>query len=185
MSSTTVIEAVKWAQLHCHPSVACPSVTHVSVVLQRHAGVSLRLSYRISGEQLAIRVPALSPATRRDELWKHTCAELFVIALDDEPYCEFNFSPSQEWAAYEFSSYRRGMQPANCAAPKLHVEQTAQLLSLDIDVELPKKWQAVRPWQLGLSLVLEDDTGRCSHWALRHDADRPDFHQRDSMTLIL
>jgi hypothetical protein len=51
-------------------------------------------------------VPPFAGAGRQDDLWKTTCFELFVKA--GAGYSEFNFAPSERWAAYDFTGYRDG-----------------------------------------------------------------------------
>ena len=44
-------------------------------------------------------------------------SRLFVTPDGPEPaICEFNFSPSSEWAAYRFDGYREGMRSCRCSA---------------------------------------------------------------------
>jgi hypothetical protein len=47
---------------------------------------------------------------RADELWKTTCFELFLSVSGQGDYYELNFSPSGNWNAYHFDSYREGMK---------------------------------------------------------------------------
>ena len=53
-------------------------------------------------ERFAISEPA--EPTRADELWKTTCFEAFLRPLGEERYREWNFAPSSQWAAYDFTS---------------------------------------------------------------------------------
>jgi hypothetical protein len=39
--------------------------------------------------------------------------------------------------------------------------------------------------QLGLTAVIEDDSGNLSYWALRHAPGNPDFHDPDGFALEL
>ncbi len=38
---------------------------------------------------------------------------------------------------------------------------------------------------IGLSAVVEDESGALSHWALRHPPGKPDFHHREAFALEL
>src|SRR3979490_1310679 len=46
-------------------------------------------------------------------LWQHTCFEAFLAAPGVAGYYEFNFTPTLDWAAYQFTDYRDGMTPAD------------------------------------------------------------------------
>lgn len=162
-------------QLHCHPHTACTSIS-VSCDIQRREE-KLILSYKIVGDISVVLVPDLKHAARTDELWRHSCAELFVGALDSEKYLEFNFAPTSQWAAYEFEAYRRGLIPLMCDAPKIETIRTLNCLAINVSLVLQKEW-ASKQLQVGISMVIENKAGQCSYWAMRH-GEKPDFHQRD------
>ena len=147
---------------------------------------------------LAPVLPPLTGATpgRHDGLWRATCCELFLAAAQDaEAYYEFNFSPSGDWAAYAFDGRRRGMRAffwpggsgaggVGSAAPDLQrhlsvlaspvTPRDAPMHRLEVLVRLP-----ALPWagayRVVPTVVLETAAGR-SHWAVRHPAAQPDFH---------
>ena len=125
----------------------------------------------------------MTPA-RRDNLWRHTCGELFIAARNGSAYREFNFSPSGEWAAYDFTGPRQRAADPTLAAPAIELRRTADALVLVAN--LPRAALPAAPrLDLGLSAVVEADDGTLSYWALRHLAPAPDFHQRDSFALTL
>ena len=102
-------------------------------------------------------------------------------------YHEFNFAPSGEWAAYAFSGYRNGGPLANEEMrPHIEVRSSRSWLELESLVRLDSL-SAVHPratLRVGLSAVIEDND--ClSYWALRHPADKPDFHDADGFTLLI
>ena len=114
---------------------------------------------------------------RADELWRTTCLEAFLRADGEESYREWNFAPSGQWAAYDFTSRREGMAMADVGAPpyiRLEDNLTWWTLGATIAVE------AGLAWRLGLSAVLEEVGGAKSYWALAHPpGDTPDFHHPD------
>ena len=113
---------------------------------------------------------------RADQLWRQTCFEAFLSVRGEEAYREWNFAPSLQWAAYDFTAYREGMVPADVAEPYLRVEDNLTWFALGATVAVP----AEGPWQLGLSAVIEEESGAKSFWALAHpDPDKPDFHHPD------
>lgn len=109
---------------------------------------------------------------RADELWKTTCFEAFLRGLGEEGYREWNFGPSGEWAAYDFTGRRAGMSNADAADPYIRVEDNLTWWALGASIAVP----ADTNWELGLSAVLEEKDGTKSYWALTHGSDTPDFH---------
>ncbi len=137
----------------------------------------------------ALRLPEARPSVAADELWRHTCCELFVGIAGDAAYREFNWSPSGQWAAYGFSAYRvrvpLAADPA-VPAPELEFAPGAEGWTLQARLAataLPGV--AAGRIELGLAAVLEAADGKLSYWALRHAAAQPDFHRRESFTLRL
>lgn len=144
---------------------------------------SLRFRFVLDADLSALRIPALHSPRRTDELWKHTCFEAFIAGpARGTEYRELNFSPSQEWAAYSFESYREGMAPvALSSAPRIEVIRTDSCLIVEARIEthdlLPENWRASgATLRIALSAVIEDESGRISYWALKHAPDKPDFH---------
>ena len=127
-------------------------------------------------DRFAIREPVDEPA-RVDELWRTTCFEAFLRQRGKASYREWNFAPSGEWAAYDFSARRKGMAEAKVSSPpyiRLEDNLTWWALGATIAVE------AGTEWELGLSAVLEEKDGTTSYWALAHPpGDKPDFHAPD------
>ena len=168
------------ATLFAHIAAPCQVARlGVEAVVQRADDV-LTLQYTATGDAVALAVPVPVSAQRRDELWRHTCAELFVAVPGDTAYCEFNFSPSGAWAAYRFEGYRAGMQPLLCVPPAIEVWHDVNTLRMSVQCFLPMPWSSAAVLQMGLTMVLEDQHGQCSYWALNHSGDKPDFHRRDS-----
>lgn len=175
------------AALKPHPTSRYDAVSEITVVAGRTAAGELRLAYAVNGDVGSLRIPPRSAPVRTDGLWQHTCFEVFLRAPDSIPYCEYNLAPSTEWAAYRFSAYREGSVPLDVPAPRITVRADASLLMLEalMDVStlalLPEKL----PWQLAVSAVIEENSGRLSYWALAHAGSKPDFHQPDCFTLRL
>lgn len=168
--------------LRPHPDSPCSAAIRIDVESARPRAGSLVLSYQVSGAIGALRLPVRTPAERRDGLWRHTCFEAFVRAPPGEPYYEFNFAPSTHWAAYRFERYRAGMRAAaRIGALPIAVQSgpdrciVQASLELDGMADLPPQ----AAWRLGLSAVIEDESGRLSYWALAHPAGKPDFHHAD------
>lgn len=179
-----------FVSLAVHPSTPNEAVRCVAASAELVGPVSLRLAYLLEAGPRRIRIPPpVANAGRMDKLWAHTCFEAFVGLVRSPQYLELNFSPSGQWAAYGFQSYREGMMLALDAAPRLTLHGDGERLELQAEVGLSGAldFGGSRALQLriALSAVVEDQEGRLSYWALRHPAGRPDFHHPDSFSLAL
>jgi hypothetical protein len=168
----------EWHTLRCHPLSRSRELSQVRVSVYRQ-DTHFILCYEITGNVQSIKAPASQLARRCDELWRHTCAELFIAAVQREDYAEFNFSPAGHWAAYGFSGYRRDMQQLKSESPEITQHGCDTRLQMSVNVSIPEIYRRVAI-QLGLSMVIENNDGECSYWALRHDSTQPDFHHREN-----
>ena len=64
--------------------------------------------YRVEGAG-DLLLPDPQEPGRADELWRTTCFEAF-IGGESGSYTELNFSPSGQWASYDFDAPRQGMR---------------------------------------------------------------------------
>jgi hypothetical protein len=165
-----------------HPLVAHRAgATETAVALVAHVGLAsattLRFDYRLTGPVGSLAIPQRLPPQRAEELWKHTCFEAFIAPGMGPAYYELNFSPSTQWAAYEFDAYREGMRPLALAAPpQIAFVATAAELRVTASMELATLPNAPWPWRVGLTAVVEERSGNRGYFALRHPRDKPDFH---------
>ena len=166
-----------------HPDTPTDSVRRLDAGIELTADHVLRLRYVLDADLQRVRVPQpVQGGGRADRLWTHTCFEAFVATDHLSGYLELNFSPSGQWAAYRFDSYRQGMAAAQlAAAPELEVARSQRQLELQATLRMTLAGSL----RVGLSAVVEDDGGRLSYWALRHPAGRPDFHHPESFSLTL
>ncbi|MGZ3234468.1 MAG: DOMON-like domain-containing protein [Croceibacterium sp.] len=134
----------------------------------------LQLRWRIDGAQVLI-VPAFAGRGRADELWQTTCFELFLMPEGGNAYCELNLSPSERWAAYDFSGYREGMSER---AVEREPQGTLRLGSsfAIFDAAIPLSALPAGDCRMNVTAVIEEQGGVKSYWALAHPADKPDFH---------
>jgi hypothetical protein len=175
-----------WIELRRHPSTSTETVRAIAVKIRRSAS-ELRITYRLDGDISRISIPQLAAPRIGKELWRHTCFEAFIAIEGQSAYHEFNFAPSGEWTVYAFSSYRDGGPFADeTMRPDIAARTTDNRLELDTVVRLDRlsAIHARALLHIGLSAVIEAGDG-FSYWALRHPADRPDFHQADGFTLRL
>ena len=160
-----------------HSTSANGPVAGIDVELIRE-DTRLWLRFTAEGEVDRVLWPLQATAERADELWRHTCFEVFVRT--PEGYREYNLSPSGQWASYAFDSYREGMTDAGEVATVEPLDGASDQVALEARIELPPDASA-----FGLSAVIEDVDGGISYWALAHPSDKPDFHHPDSFTLEL
>jgi hypothetical protein len=175
-------------EIICHPATPTPVVRRIDVAIGTLPDGALRLRYFLDGEIERIALPRHAAPRRADRLWQHTCFEAFVARRDARAYCELNFSPSGEWAAFGFSAYRDGMAPIPLQRePTIAVSLSEDRLALEATVgpEILLALPGASSLRLALSAVVEETDGRVSYWALVHPADRPDFHHRDGFVLPL
>lgn len=178
-----------------HTGTAGTAVRRITARVETSGLGSLRLQFVLEGDLPQIRVPApVAEPGRTDRLWEHTCFEAFAGLPGSPRYLELNFSPSGQWAAYAFDSYRQGMVPALAAAPRMALRCSEGRLDLEAEVQLSGSpplagpeaaASGVRMLRIALSTVVEDREGRLSYWALRHPPGRPDFHHPESFSLAL
>ena len=174
--------------LKLHPDSRCSAATRIEVEVARPRRGSLVLRYIVTGKMSDLRMPPVTAPTRSDEIWRHTCFEAFVRAPPSAAYCEFNFAPSMQWAAYRFSGYRRGMGVASeMSAPRVEVQSSGECYKLQASLELDRlsSLPSDTVWRLGLSVVIEETSGRKSYWALAHPPGKADLHHSDCFALEL
>lgn len=168
--------------LRLHPDYRCPAVRSIDVEVARAGAGNLTLTYAVTGAIADLRIPEPAAPQRTDELWRHTCFEIFLRRSAAAGYAEFNFSPSSQWAAYRFDGYRSGMTRLELPSPpRIDWRGNGSAAGLHVDIRLDD----AGPWTIGLSAVIEDKTGGISCWALAHPPGRPDFHHADCFALEL
>jgi len=170
--------------LECHPSTPCAALTAVTADARWWPDGTVRLRYVLEGRIKDIKLPVQVQSRRADELWRHTCCEAFVAVPGLTGYSEFNFSPSGAWAAYRFSGYREGMHPLDQDDPAVNVRSVDDRFALDAVIGLGPEPRAGK-LHVGLTVVVEEQTGALSYWALAHPGPRPDFHNADGFRLVL
>ena len=162
-------------------------VHELSVSVVRTQADQLKLTYRLSGDLDALQLPEPRPPVRTDGLWRHSCFEAFIGHAGADDYWEFNFSPSGAWAAYHFNAYREGMAPLLNGAPAITPRIGSE--TVEVAVLLDLSWMARSladaGLRLGLAAVVEDRARVLSYWALKHPAEKPDFHRADSFVVEL
>jgi hypothetical protein len=136
-------------------------------------------TFRATGDLSRLVIPAPAAPARADNLWKTTCFELFV-GDEGEAYREYNFSPSGQWAAYDFAGYRdlTGNSDALVATETSHDDKSLTLVAR-ISSHVPN------PARIGLSAVVAESDGGLRYWAVAFAPGKPDFHAEATRALLL
>ncbi len=164
--------------LRLHPGGRCDPIFGIEVELVRSSVQRLRLNYRVNGLIDDLLVPQPAVSERQNGLWRHMCLEAFVKLGSGPFYREYNFSPSTEWAAYEFSDYRAEMRDLATLPPEITTVIDSQGLDVQIALCLGDLSDTAS-LRLGLSAVIETRGGQKSYWALAHPPGQADFHHDD------
>jgi len=155
--------------LRCHPESRSGAVRSLRAKIGRIGSGALSVRFILRADFERLRIPSRRTPRFADGLWRHTCFEVFV-ATRSRAYREYNLSPSGEWAAYGFSSYRKRSR-ARIARPRWNGRVAT----------IPARGRL----RIGLSAVIEEKSGALSYWALRHPRGKPDFHDRRGFALEL
>jgi hypothetical protein len=150
----------------------------------------LHITYQLSGDVPSVVLPPFSnerSGRRADNLWQHTCFELFLAAEGEDPYWEVNLAPNGAWNLYRLAAYRKGLapEPDRDALP-FTVSTHPGALVLTLDLRLPRELYLAcrrRPLCLGVTAVIERKGRELSYWALAHGGPNADFHRREDFIL--
>jgi len=164
--------------LYRHPDAPAGAILSIDAELQRMDGGAVAI-FRVRGDISRLVIPRPSTPARAEDLWRTTCFELFV-AGNGTSYREFNFSPSGQWAAYEFTGYREGRTdtPASVET-EIYQEKNELQFSAKIVAEFQN------PAHVGLTAVIEETDGIVRYWATSFAPGEPDFHAAATRSLLL
>lgn len=143
-----------------------------------------RVRWRIDGVSKLV-IPQFAGRGRAENLWQTTCFEFFMKPWGGEGYSEFNLSPSERWAAYDFTSYREGMSEREFRREPDSTMRVGQAMAI-FDAAMPRVQMPEQPCSVALAAVIEEEGGVKSYWALTHpNAEKPDFHDPACFTATL
>jgi hypothetical protein len=155
--------------LVAHPDTPPRAVPGVTCTYVWQSAGEWRFDFIVPVAPAILRLPPSAAPVRTDDLWQHTCFELFLFDPESGTYREFNFAPSGQWAAYSFDGYRSGRRPLDVEAP--HILSTdssqfasameARLKALGVDKESVRTLLAAspptdEPTQFALSAGIDD-----------------------------
>ena len=167
-------------QLTWHPATPPLAVRSVEARVLSITDNWFRVRWRVDGVGKLV-IPSFAGKGRQDDLWKTTCFELFMQPRGGTAYCEFNLSPSERWAAYDFTGYREGMSEREFRREPDCTMRVGQAIAI-FDAALPRAQVPDGKCAVGLAAVIEEEGGHLSYWALEHLGDRPDFHDASCFT---
>lgn len=139
------------------------------------------VEFRLDGHIPAIVLPLHAQSERTDNLWKTTCFEVFWQSLGSTSYREFNLSPSGQWAAYDFDSFREGMRDAPVEAIAIACSHNEDGLALTASIAADLS----DPAQVALNAIVEHRGGAMQFWALAFPPGKPEFHSEACRALIV
>ena len=148
----------------------------------------LSVYFFITGKTEEILFPKLTGhPTRKDDLWKATCFEIFLAIPHQPSYWEFNLSPSGDWNVYHMDEYRRvGFREETQIQQLLFsVRKESGRISVGSSVDISPIISIEHPIEVGITSVIQSSDGRETYWALTHPNPQPDFHLRKSFILLL
>ena len=171
-------------ELVAHPAFPPAGVSSIAARVIGRDQNWLRVRWRIEGSQKLV-IPAFAGRGRADELWQTTCFEMFLKPTGGSAYCEFNLSPSERWAAYDFAAYREGMAERPMPRePDCTLRRGSSFTIFDAAVPAAGLPQA--ECAMALAAVVEEEGGVKSYWGLLNpNPDKPDFHHEDCFALDL
>jgi hypothetical protein len=166
--------------LRPHKGNEVDAVEGIEYEVQRKDGC-ISVEYDLYGALDHLVIPASTALEdkRCNELWLHTCFEIFLKEQGDlsSSYIECNFSPAGTWNIYRFSSYRKEMEPAELVrAPEITVVKTGKIFSLKAEIEIAGLISSASAIDVGVSCIVESRDGKLGHWALSHPGETADFH---------
>jgi hypothetical protein len=174
------------AVLTCHPQTPNEAVRRIDANVSWKEAGALAFTYTLKGDLSRLQISSPTSPGRAERLWQHTCFEAFVAVKGEPAYCELNFAPSGEWAAYAFHAYREGGPLEDDELdPTIVVQRAADTLQLNATIRVDRLpiVPASARLRLALCAVIEGDRGKLSYWALKHPPGKPDFHHPGAFAL--
>ena len=170
------------------PAVVSPVGMLLATMYSAPDGAAV-FEFKLEDSRLGkLDIPVPVEAGPADALWQHTCFEVFMGVKGEPGYREFNFSPSGQWAIYDFLAWReRNERFQTAAAPHIRFEQDGNAAWLEARVPA-SALPTVPPGtelDIGLAAVIERKDGEREYWAVQHAVAQPDFHARNTFVLML
>lgn len=168
------------------PDTNIPDIAIDGEILRQKNVLTLHYTLTKNIEDIFLPPPSLN-RTRKDDLWKTTCFELFLAIKDLPEYWEINLSPSGDWNIYHMDTYRRIGFREETLIQRLQFETHKSMSSflLNAAVDLNSIIRVEQILEVGVTAVIQTKIGSETYWALTHPSPKADFHQRESFVLAL
>jgi len=177
-------DEINW-QLQCHTDHPAKDVEEIAISAELSKSGKIWLRYHIDGNLNSISLPDPKDPERTDNLWHTTCCELFISVPEETAYGEYNLSPSSQWAAYQFSDFRKDAADMEIPdVPEIHLDASETHLALEAEFTLPERFTN-KTLQTSFSVIVEEMDGTKSFWAVTHPPGKPEFHHRDCFSVFL
>lgn len=166
------------------PAGDIPEVTINGMVDRQNNNLTVR--YLLAGNLSAIFLPSpITNPARKDELWQTTCFEFFIAGKNSPRYWEINLSPSGDWNVYVMDVYRQVnmRKESRIEQLKFQVQKDEEGFSLETELDMSPIIPEALPIEMGITTVIQSNSGRVSYWALTHSRPEADFHWRHSFVL--
>ncbi len=154
--------------------------------LRRQPG-RIEVEYRLAGPLADILWPKKTTVpSRRHELWRTTCFELFFAVPGDPAYREVNLAPNGCWGIYHFTNYRTQMrEEPGAVQPLCRVTGKGNLYILNCTIDCRGLVDDSADLELAVSSVIQTVDGDIGYWAIVHQGAEPDFHKRTNFSILL
>jgi len=171
------------------PFIPSENITEFICSVDRVGGFFV-VNYKMEGKLSNLSLRSSCGQLRfTHELWKGTVFELFLKSEDSKSYYEWNFCPSNRFAAYKFDSYRHPEPPTINKSTKIEYQffdVTDTELRFELRFSLPEELKDVDDFKIQLSAIIKDRSSpELEYFALQHPTDKPDFHNEDCFQFIL
>lgn len=167
----------------CHEDTPATEVRAIGVEVERKGADRIWICYQVDAPVDTLELGVPTAADRADRLWQTTCFEAFIRQPGSESYCELNFAPSSQWAAYRFDRYRDGMAELPMpTSPELSSDISETHFALTATFVLPPEFADVAI-EIAVTAIVEQVDGSKSFWSLNHPPGAPDFHHPDCFML--
>ncbi|SFV50560.1 hypothetical protein MNB_SV-12-26 [hydrothermal vent metagenome] len=138
----------------------------------------LKIEYEIINNLSSYHFPKETKQQRANELWRDTCFELFIANHSSTEYYELNISPSTQWNAYHFKSYKEEMRETDVfSTPSIISHQLDKSYNLSFEMAFQEDI-FVKKLSINLAVILLDKEEMRHFYAINRCKESPDFHDR-------
>jgi hypothetical protein len=166
------------------PDTNVPDIAIDGEILRQKNVLTIHYTLTKNIEDIFLPPPSLN-RTRKDDLWKTTCFELFLAIKDLPEYWEINLSPSGDWNIYHMDIYRRiGFREETLIQHlPFEVQKDSDVFALKAAIDLDPIVRAGQILDVGIAAIIQRRKGTETFWALIHPGPQADFHSRESFAL--